>query len=259
MRLTYVGHATLLIEAAGARLLTDPVLRGRIAHLRRLVPAPVVADLLGLDAILISHAHRDHLDLPSLRQVAAGSVIIAPRGTGSLLRDAGARAVVEVEAGDRVAVGATTVEAVPAVHDGRRHPLARHAAALGYTVSGVYFAGDTDLFAEMTALAGRVDVAALPVWGWGRRVGAGHLDPASAARAVALIGPAVAVPIHWGTLRAAGTQRGADPLAPARNFAEAVARLAPATEVRVLLPGEALERRDELVTRPPCPLFTLSG
>jgi L-ascorbate metabolism protein UlaG (beta-lactamase superfamily) len=244
VRLTYVGHATLLIEAGGARVLTDPVLRARVAHLRRMVAAPAVAELLPLDAILVSHAHRDHLDLPSLRQVAAGCAVIAPRGTGSLLRDAGAREVVEVEAGDRIAVGATTVEAVPAVHDGRRHPLARRVPALGYTVSGVYFAGDTDLFEEMTALAGRVDVAALPVWGWGRRVGAGHLDPEAAARAVALIGPAVAVPIHWGTLRAAGTQRGADPLAPARKFAQLVARLAPATEVRVLLPGESFGSGD---------------
>ena len=104
----------------------------------------------------------------------------------------------------------------------------------------VYFAGDTDLFDGMSELAGRVDVALLPVAGWGPRVPAGHLDPERAAEAVARIRPRIAVPIHWGTLRAWGAQRGLDPVAPARSFAEAVGRLAPATEVHVLMPGKRL-------------------
>ena len=90
----------------------------------------------------------------------------------------------------------------------------------------------------MGALAGRVEVAALPVWGWGPRLPPGHLDPEGAARAVALIGPRVAIPIHWGTLAAVGAQRGADSLAPPRAFASATARLAPQVEVRILVPGE---------------------
>jgi L-ascorbate metabolism protein UlaG (beta-lactamase superfamily) len=104
----------------------------------------------------------------------------------------------------------------------------------------VYFAGDTDLFAGMSGLAGRVDVALLPVGGWGPRIPAGHLDPDRAAEAVARIRPTIAVPIHWGTLRAWGAQRGLDPAAPARSFAEAVGRVAPATEVRILMPGQRL-------------------
>jgi len=113
--------------------------------------------------------------------------------------------------------------------------------SLGYLLDGperIYFAGDTDLFAGMSALAGRVDVALVPIWGWGPRLPAGHLNPARAAEAIARIRPRLAVPIHWGTLRAWGAQRGLDPAAPARAFADAVAHSAPDTEVRILMPGQ---------------------
>ncbi|MGZ4278840.1 MAG: MBL fold metallo-hydrolase [Solirubrobacteraceae bacterium] len=243
-RLLFVGHSTLLIELGGTRVLTDPVLRARVAHLRRRVPPPVIGALTPLDAILISHAHHDHLDPPSVRGLAAGCPVLAPRGCDGILRRNGVRDVVEVAPGDRRAVGGVHVEVLASHHDGRRYPIGAAVAALGYLVEGasrVYFAGDTDLFEGMAALAGRVDVAALPIWGWGARVPPGHLDPERAAQAVALIEPAVAVPIHWGTLRAFGTQRRLDPRAPARRFARAVGRLAPRTAVRILAPGEALD------------------
>jgi L-ascorbate metabolism protein UlaG (beta-lactamase superfamily) len=238
---SYVGHSTLLIELGGARVLTDPMLRGRVFHIRRRVAAPRVDDLLPLDVIVISHSHHDHLDPRSLRLVARDCPLVAPRGCGGIARRGRPREVVEVEAGNRIELGGIGIEAVRAAHDGRRHPLGRDLPALGFLLqrsSSVYFAGDTDLFAEMRELAGRVDVAALPVWGWGPRVGRGHLDPERAARAVALIEPRVAIPIHWGTLVPMGAPRSGDPFAPARAFAGAVARLAPETEVRILAPGE---------------------
>jgi L-ascorbate metabolism protein UlaG (beta-lactamase superfamily) len=241
--LVYVGHATLLFELAGARLLTDPLLGAGIGHVRRLVPRPRLEELAGLDAVLISHAHRDHLDTASLRKVARSCPVIAPHGCERLLRRCGVKEVVAVRCGDRVAVGDVAVEAVPARHDGRRNPWDSPAKALGYVLRGatsVYFAGDTDLFDEMATLAGGIDVAALPIAGWGARLPPGHLDPERAAQAAALIRPAVAVPIHWGTLRALGTQRGLDPAGPARAFVAAVARRAPATAVRVLAPGQRM-------------------
>jgi L-ascorbate metabolism protein UlaG (beta-lactamase superfamily) len=241
--LTYVGHATVLAELGGTRLLTDPLLGPGILHVRRRVPVPAVEDLRPLTAILISHAHRDHLDHRSLRLVGGDCPVIVPRGCASMARRGGAREVIELDEGDRVPVGGIVVEAVHAAHGGRRDPFAGRAAALGYVLEGptsVYFAGDTDLFPGMSEFAGRVDVALLPIGGWGPRVPAGHLDPARAAEAVARIRPGIAVPIHWGTLRAWGTQRGLDPVAPARSFAEAVSRVAPATEVRILMPGQRL-------------------
>lgn len=240
--LTYVGHATVLIELMGTRVLTDPLLGRGILHVRRRVPLPALADLRPLDVILISHAHRDHLDRGSLRRLAGACPVIVPRGCGELARRSGAAEVTEVDEGDRVVVGdAIVVEGVHAAHEGRRHPLAPPATSLGYLLEGppnVYFAGDTDLFAGMSALAGRVDVALVPIGGWGPSVPAGHLDPVRAAEAVARIRPRVAVPIHWGTLRAWGAQRRLDPLAPAEAFADAVRRTAPSAEVRILMPGQ---------------------
>ena len=239
----FVGHATLLVELDGTRLLTDPLLRDGIAHVRRRVPLPAIEALLPLDAVLISHAHADHLDPPSLRLVARECPVIAPAGCAGTLRRAGVQEVIEVAEGDRVEAGGVMVEAVPALHDGRRYPMGPPLLAVGYLIDGptrIYFAGDTDLFEGMSALAGRVDVAALPIWGWGPRLPAGHLNPESAARALALIRPAIGMPIHWGTLRSIGAQRGADPMTPARQFAEAAARFAPDTDVRIVAPGDRL-------------------
>jgi len=101
----------------------------------------------------------------------------------------------------------------------------------------VYFAGDTDLFDGMAEL-GPIDVALLPVSGWGPRLPAGHLDPRGAAEALRLLRPRIAVPIHWGTFRAPFGARPDD--RPAREFAQAAAELAPEVEVRVLAIGETL-------------------
>jgi L-ascorbate metabolism protein UlaG (beta-lactamase superfamily) len=137
------------------------------------------------------------------------------------------------------------VTATPAAHDGRRWPLGAAAAAIGFVVGGsqrCYFAGDTDLYPEMSELAGQIDLALLPVWGWGPHVGAGHLDPARASAAARMIRPRVVVPIHWGTLaRGWPFRRPADPAEPARRFSRLMAVEAPSVEVRVLAPGERTE------------------
>jgi L-ascorbate metabolism protein UlaG (beta-lactamase superfamily) len=237
--LTYVGHSTVLVEQGGARMLTDPLLRAGIGHVRRRVPMPELDALRDLDAVLISHAHADHLDLASLRLLDHSGPIVVPRGVAPIVRKAGMREVIELDVGERW----EGVEAVAAEHDGRRHPLGKQMPALGFLMGGpvrVYFAGDTDLFEGMSELAGRVDVALLPIWGWGPRLPAGHLNPESAALATALIKPAVVVPVHWGTLRSVGTRAERVTDAPARAFAEAVAAHAEASEVRILAPGESM-------------------
>jgi L-ascorbate metabolism protein UlaG (beta-lactamase superfamily) len=241
-QVTYLGHATVLIEAGGSKLLTDPVIRGRVAHLRRLVPVGPVPELGPADAVLISHAHLDHLDMPSLRRLAGRAAIVVPRGLARLARRAGFDHVREVEPGDRMAIGAVELVATPASHSGRRWPLGRAAPALGYVVrcpQRIYFAGDTDLFDGMRDLAADLDLALLPVAGWGPRLPPGHLDPERAARAAALLRPRVAVPIHWGTF-ASPRASPADPERAARDFARLAAAYAPEVEVRILRPGAGM-------------------
>jgi L-ascorbate metabolism protein UlaG (beta-lactamase superfamily) len=232
----------VLVEQSGVRLLTDPVLRSGIAHVRRRVPVPDLEELRDLDAILISHAHADHLDIASLKRLEHRGPVVAPRGCAGMLVRAGLPEVIEMDAGERCTIAGIEVEAVPAEHDGRRHPLSKYMPALGYILHGparVYFVGDTDLFDGMAGFAGRVDVALLPIWGWGPRLPAGHLNPESAARATALIRPDVVIPIHWGTLRSVGTRPEDDPSTPAQTFAANVASLDVPTEVRILGPGES--------------------
>ncbi len=242
-RIVFLGHATVLIELGGVRILTDPVLGRRVAHLRRHAPPVDDAATAAIDAVLISHFHYDHLDLASLRRLGRQLPLLVPAGAGEWLRRRHFDSVVEMSAGDVHSVGALAIGAVAAEHDGHRFPGGPRADTLGYLVRGghsVYFAGDTALFDGMTTLAAGLDVALLPVAGWGRTLGPGHMDPLQAARACALLRPRLAIPIHWGTLAPIALRRRergwlSD---PPRLFCEHVARLAPGVEALTLAPGE---------------------
>ena len=229
----------MLIEHGGVRILTDPVLRARVAHLRRHGAPPHVPR--GVDAVLISHLHHDHLDLPSLRRLQGRPRLVAPRGSGKLLRRAGFE-VEELEPGEGTEVRGLRIEAVPAVHSSLRWPLrGPRAEPLGFVIGerpSVYFAGDTDLFPEMARLA-PLDVALLPVAGWGPSLGPGHLNAARAAEAAALLQARVAIPIHWGTLHPQLSRLGDWFSRPGPDFEAQVAAVAPEVEVRVLRPAES--------------------
>jgi L-ascorbate metabolism protein UlaG (beta-lactamase superfamily) len=238
--ITWLGHATVLIEIDGVRTITDPVLRDRVGPLVRI--APDVEFLGSVDCVLLSHLHADHTDLPTLRALGRSGPVLAPAPAREWLAAKGLRDVRELSPGGEIGVAGLRIAATAAVHDSRRRPFGPAAPPVGYVIRGssaVYFAGDTDLFAGMAELRGAIDVALLPVWGWGASVGAGHLDPQSAAEAAALIAPAVAIPIHWGTFALPRpARRTVDPARPAREFAELTKRYAPGVEVRVLVPGE---------------------
>jgi L-ascorbate metabolism protein UlaG (beta-lactamase superfamily) len=210
MRLTWLGHSSVLVELAGVRVLADPVLRRRAGPLRRRGRPP---ELPGqVDAVVVSHLHHDHCDLPSLRRLAA-PVVVAPAGAGAWLRRQGIAGVVELPVGAVLPLDGVTVTAVPAHHDGRREPFGPRAGAVGHLVeagaSTVWLAGDTGPFPGMARLAGtrRIDLAAIPVWGWGPNLGPGHLDPRTAAEAAVRARVAHAVPVHWGTLHPLGLGR----------------------------------------------------
>jgi L-ascorbate metabolism protein UlaG (beta-lactamase superfamily) len=247
VRIEYVGHATVVVDLDGSRIVTDPLLRNRVAHLRRMVPLDWDA-LRGVDAVLISHAHYDHLDLPSLEELGKSTQVVVSRGLGALLRKRRFERVTEVEAGDVVRIGALEIRAVHAEHESSRGPFGVKAPPLGYVVSGsrsVYFAGDTDLFEEMATFASP-DLALIPIWGWGPSLGRGrHLDPRSAAEALLLLRPRLAIPIHWGTYAPfhLGLRRSPAFLRlPPVEFARAAAEVAPEVEVRIVAPGESIDR-----------------
>ena len=236
-RITWIGHSTVLIELDGVRLLTDPVFRRRILHLRRDVAMPAQVDRV--DAVLISHGHYDHLDAKSLARFARTTRVLVPAAAAARVR--GFDDVVEVEAGDEVPVGAVSVTATPAEHS---------RGSVGYLIAGsarIYFAGDTDLFEGMGELAPGLDLALLPIAGWGPRLPPGHLDAPRAVRALNLLRPRVAVPIHWGTYRRLGLTR--DEAAPARQFAALAAEQAPDVEVRVLPVGGPVDVPVEAAVR----------
>lgn len=250
-RITYVGHATLLIEMDGVRILTDPVLRPRIYHLRRR-SIPIPENLhRDVDAVLISHMHHDHLDIPSLRKLGHGKRLIVPKGAGDLLRKHGFQQVEEVQVEDRVQVGPISVQATFALHSGARGPWGPSADTLGFAVGDpdngghpcVYFAGDTDLFPEMERWNGRFDMALLPVWGWGPTLGAGHMDPYRAAQAAQLLAPRRSIPIHWGTLYPLAMHRVSPGFLvnPPLLYQQFMLRLAPSVDVHILQPGQHFE------------------
>jgi L-ascorbate metabolism protein UlaG (beta-lactamase superfamily) len=208
-RITFLGHATVLIELDGLRILTDPVLRQQLGPLYRRTPRPHLGPLSDLDLVLISHLHLDHYDPASLRLVAKDTPIVGPPGSARSLRFRGFPDVHELFPGQRLRLGAVDIMATEAKHRGTRHPLARRTPSNGYVLSGsrdIYFAGDTGLFEGMADIWDGLDVALLPIAGLGPRLPEfKHLSPRHAVRALELLRPRIVIPIHWGTYHLPGT------------------------------------------------------
>jgi L-ascorbate metabolism protein UlaG (beta-lactamase superfamily) len=240
----YLGHSTVLLEVAGLRILTDPFLRDRLGPLRRHGPVPEPEAIGPIEIVAISHAHPDHFDRASLKALTGDPLVIVPRGMGGAVRRAGLRAH-EVVVGEQISIAPRwTITALPARH--WRWPGAPTAATIGYLIEGpgqigIYFAGDTTRFAGLRDLAGRVDLALLPIGTWGPHMTPGHLSPRSAAQVARDIGARVAIPIHWGTLYPAGAHRilGERLTRPSVRFAEWSRLLVPELDVQSLQPGEA--------------------
>ena len=183
-------------------MVTDPVLVDRLFHLRRygVTPRP---EARSADLILLSHLHGDHIHLRSLRQYPRDLPVVAPHGALRLLRRLGLEDVRTVAPGDVVEVAGATIEVLPATHDDRRSPLSQlRGPALGFRVEAgersFWFPGDTGLRDDMADVR-PVDLALVPVGGWGPTLGPLHMDPDEGAVAVARVGARWALPVHWGT------------------------------------------------------------
>jgi L-ascorbate metabolism protein UlaG (beta-lactamase superfamily) len=246
---TWWGHATVAIDLDGVRFVTDPVLRRRIGLLHWVGHRASAGEIDRVDVVLLSHLHRDHTDVPSLARFPARTRIVVPAGGSDVLVNRVRASIEELDVGETTTVGDVTVRAVHADHDGRRVLGGQEAAAVGYLLGGsrrVYFAGDTDVFdamAEFPRLAGgRLDIALLPISGWGLTLGPGHMDAARAAEAVRLLNPHAALPVHWGTLRVPllWRTRPKHGAGTAVVFVEHTARLAPKTRVVIAEPGRPI-------------------
>jgi len=249
---TWIGHATVLVQLDHVTVLTDPIWSERASPVpwlgpRRLVAAPLELEALPpLDAVMISHNHYDHLDVPTLQRLAAhGTRFLVPLGNGDLLRDAGIGPVEELDWWEAVDLRGVTITCVPARHWSQRGlGDANRALWAGWTVTGptrrFYFAGDTGYqraFAEIAARLGPFDLAALPIGAYepAAMMRSVHLNPDEAVRAALDLQAERVLGIHWGTFDLSD-----EPLQePPRRFHAAGSRhgLAP-DRVWTLAPGE---------------------
>ena len=232
LALTWWGHASTTVEIGGARVSTDPLLSNHLIHLRRYAPSPS-ARAFEADVVLISHLHHDHLHVPSLRRFRSDVPILVPRGGEALLRSVGLDRVRPVGPGDVVEVAGVTVTVLAATHDGGRGPHTKITGpALGFRVDGggrsFWFPGDSELREDMSRV-GHVDLALVPIGGWGPTLEDGHMNPVDGAAAVLAVGATTAVPVHWGTFWPVGLRKIARAnhdrlfVTPGRRFVDALA------------------------------------
>lgn len=254
LRATWLGHSTALIEIDGVRILTDPVWGERASPLgfagpRRFQPIPVpVAALADVDLVIITHDHYDHLDYPTILELARTSVpFVTSLGVGAHLEAWGVPAarITELDWWEsaRVPGSDVTVTATPSQHFSGRGPGMRNTTLWsGFAVRGdrhaVFFSGDTGLtpeYADIRARLGPFDLVMLEVGAFHPGWGDIHLGPERALEALDLLGGGMLLPVHWGTFSLA-VHAWDEP-------AERLVTLAPGRGVRLVMPrlGEAIE------------------
>lgn len=211
-QLTWIGHASFLLGLGRQRMIIDPILRDRLGPMKRAVPVGIPpGELPSVDAVLVTHNHRDHLDTKSLAMLGGEATYIVPIGNGPLVKSAGARDIVELDWWQSTRLGAVEVTLVPARHWSMRAPWDRDDALWGgYVIRGpegvAYHSGDTaffDGFAEIARRLGPIDWAMLPIGAYAPRwfMEPQHLCPEEAVRAAKMLHARHMIAMHWGTYR----------------------------------------------------------
>lgn len=203
--ITYVGHASLLVQTSNFCFLTDPVLSTRIFGIKRLVePAYSHRNLPRIDLALVSHGHLDHCDVPTLRKIAPSRGTITSRGIADLVPSH--HKTRELAWWESCEVGPATVTSVPSKHWGRRWLRKDQRGYGGFVVSvdgvTIYFAGDTAYFGGFREIGKRfkIDIALLPIGAYSpREFQRNHISPIDAVQAFEDLGARTLIPYHWGT------------------------------------------------------------
>ena len=219
LRVTFVNHSTVLLQQSDWSILTDPMWSERaspfgwIGPRRRREPGVRMEDLPRIDIVLISHNHYDHLDLPTLRLLAARgeSVFVVSKGLGPLLRSKKIEPVHELDWGEALALNGTTVHCVPALHFSGRGIFDRNQTSwCGYAIESpngiVYFAGDTGFgehFSEVRERFGTPRLSLLPIGAYEPQwfMSPIHMAPEDALRAHQILGARISIAIHHGTFQ----------------------------------------------------------
>jgi len=214
---TFIGHATFLIQTAAGNILTDPMYSQRAGPLnvmgpRRVrQPAVLFDDLPRIATVLLSHNHYDHCDLPTLRMIAErfDPIIVTPIGNGPIARSAGFRRIEELDWWQDEKTSALPITLTPAQHFSARGPFDKNRALWGgfMLTAGsrrIYFAGDTaygPFFRDIRGRLGPIDLALLPIGAYEPRwlLRPVHTDPEEAVRACREVGARRMAPMHWST------------------------------------------------------------
>lgn len=213
--ITFIGHSSFLVQAAGQNLLFDPVFSTWLIVLRRQRRAGVrVRDLPPIDVVLLSHAHMDHLDRSSLwrvvratrRRTGRAPIVVVPTDVSDIVRNLGFSQIIELHWWERYKVHGLSITHTPAKHWGTRWITDGHRGYGGYFVDGgarrLYYSGDTAYFAGFREIGSRLrpEVALLPIGAYSPdSYRAVHTSPEDALRAFEDLGAERMVPMHYGT------------------------------------------------------------
>jgi L-ascorbate metabolism protein UlaG (beta-lactamase superfamily) len=217
LRVTYIGHATLLIEIGGKIFLTDPNFDSALGRFLPRVSSPGIAlkELPKLDAILLTHAHADHLSFKSLDQLPNNIPLFTPRAIAAWLEKRGYHNVTGVAPNESVELGGVVLRAASATHKGNRYGVDRWRSATNMYLletnrTSCFFAGDTALTADSSSLVAKhlnahgrdLDLALLPIghapW-WKPGFRRGHLTSLDALTLFERLNARYFIPYHWGT------------------------------------------------------------
>ena len=217
LALTFIGHSSFFAQIGGANVIIDPIFTRWLFLLKRLRrPGLRIRDLPAMDAVLVSHAHFDHLHRPSLRAIvrnnrrkhAPAPVIVVPRNVADLVSDLGFRRIVELDWWGEHREGKLVITHTPSRHWGARIIRDMHRGYGGYVIRSaahsLYHAGDTAYFSGFQEIGRRLtpEIALLPIGAYHpasfRNV---HANPADAVRAFLDLGASWMTPMHYGTFR----------------------------------------------------------